>query len=104
MALNLRLPPDLDLRLRKAAADHYMSLNTLIIQALNESRFLAGVKAPDVAREPGKLFSEAEAVAIAKQAPGPVLEPLQAPLPGASKAQRKAWTESQRLLKKQGRR
>lgn len=102
MALNLRLPPDLDLRLRKAAADHYMSLNTLIIQALNESRFLAGVKVPDLAREPGKLFSEAEAVSIAKKASEPVLGPLQAPLPGASKAQRKAWTEHQRMLRKQG--
>lgn len=36
MALNLRLHPELDERLRKAAAAKFVSLNTLVVMALDE--------------------------------------------------------------------
>ena len=101
MALNLRLPPDLDLRLRKAAADRYMSLNTLIVQALAESRYLVGVEVPQVVREPGKLFSAAEAVSIAKS-PG-VASPVASAAPSKpSKAETKAYMEQKRLACRAG--
>lgn len=96
MALNLRLPPELDLRLRKAAADRFVSLNTLVVMALDE--YTKGVTVPSVVREPGKLFSEAESLAIAKSASKPVLNALAKP----SKAERRAFTEKKRLARKLG--
>jgi len=57
--------------------------------------------APSVVREPGKLFSAAEAVAIAKSASAPVLQPLKPPSEGSTRAERRAFTQNQRLLRKQ---
>lgn len=131
MAFSLRLPPALDAEARQRAEQIGIPLNGLICFALdlylrggssagrpavvvddldfvNPRRVsragmpLKHVQAPTEVRQPGKLFSEAEALAIVKKASTPVLEPLQAPLPGASKAERRAFTENQRMLRKQG--
>jgi hypothetical protein len=97
MIFSLRVPDDLELRLRAVAAKRFLSLNSLILQVLTDSPLLQGVSVPSVAREPGKLFSEAEALAIAKS---PVVAvPVTSAKP--SKAERRAFTENQRLLKKQ---
>jgi len=97
MVFSLRIPDELDSRLRAAAAARYMSLNALILHALDKSPVLQGVEVPKVAREPGKLFSEAEALAIAKS---PVVA---APVASAkpSKAETRAFM-AQKRLERQG--
>jgi predicted transcriptional regulator len=96
MAFSLRLPPELDLRLRAAAAERYMSLNTLIVQALAGSPYVRGVQLPSAVREPGKLFSEAEALAISKS---PVVGASVAPAK-PSKAETRAYMEQKRLSRR----
>lgn len=66
MIFSLRVPDDLEARLREVARRRYISLNSLILQVLADSPLLQGDDVPSVVREPGKLFSEAEALAIAK--------------------------------------
>lgn len=65
------------------------------------------IAAPSVARKPGKLFSEAESLAIVKSASKPVLTapvvpsgPPLPPGPGASKAERRAYTDYIRASRK----
>jgi hypothetical protein len=111
MALNLRLPPDLDRRARVESDRLHVSLNSLICVALD--RYLASPEvaplpwgfrpyekssAPSVVLQPGKLFSEAEALVISKSASKGVLDPLARP----SKAQRRLITAQARLARKVG--
>lgn len=97
MIFSLRVPDGLEARLRKVAQRRYISLNSLILQVLADSPLLQGDEVPSVAREPGKLFSEAEALAIAKS---PVVA---APVASAkpSKAEGKAYM-AQKRLERQG--
>lgn len=97
MIFSLRVPDDLEARLRKVAQRRYISLNSLILQVLVDSPLLQGEHVPSVVREPGKLFSEAEVLAIAKS-PAVVASVVPAK---PSKADRRAFTDNQRLLRKQ---
>lgn len=96
MIFSLRVPADLESRLRSVAAKRYVSLNTLILQVLTDSPLLQGVAVPSVAREPGKLFSEAEALAIAKSPA--VVAPVATAKP--SKAETRAYMEQKRLSRR----
>jgi hypothetical protein len=75
-----------------------MSLNSFILLALSKSPYLDGVEVPKVAREPGKLFSEAEALAIAKSPS--VAAPVAPAKP--SKAETRAYMEKKRLERRGG--
>jgi hypothetical protein len=98
MIFSLRVPEELEARLRKVAQRRYMSLNTLILQVLADSPLLQGDGVPSVYREPGKLFSEAEALAIAKS---PVMVAPVAPAK-PSKAETRAYMEKKRLERRGG--
>lgn len=93
MIFSLRVPDELEARLRKVAKRRYISLNSLILQVLADSPLLQGEHVPSVAREPGKLFSEAEALVIAKS---PVVASSVAPSK-PSKAETRAYTVQKRL-------
>jgi predicted transcriptional regulator len=93
MIFSLRVPDELEARLREVAQRRYISLNSLILQVLADSPLLQGEEVPSVAREPGKLFSEAEALAIAKS---PVVAASVAPAK-PSKAAGKAHMAKVRL-------
>lgn len=65
------------------------------------------IAVPSVARKPGKLFSEAESLAIVKSGSKPVLTapvvpsgPPLPPGPGSSKAERRAYTDYIRASRK----
>lgn len=96
MIFSLRVPDELEARLRKVAQRRYISLNSLILQVLADSPLLQGEDVPSVAREPGKLFSEAEALAIAKS------PAVGAPVASAkpSKAETRAYMEQKRLSRR----
>lgn len=113
MALNLRLPPDLDLRARKESGRLHISLNSLICVALD--RYLASPEAsplpwgfrpytssaptrsvvPDPPKTPPVPFP------VVPEPPKPVpVRVLSPPGPHASKAERKAYTAQMRLARK----
>lgn len=120
MALNLRLPPDLDLRARKESDRLRISLNSLICVALD--RYLASPEASplpwgfrpytssaptrSVVPEPPKPAPVP--LPVVPQPPKPAPAPVQAaparvlspPGPHASKAERKAYTAQMRLARK----
>jgi len=97
MIFSLRVPEELEARLRKVAQRRYISLNSLILQVLADSPLLQGEEVPSVVREPGKLFSEAESLAIAKS---PVVAASVAPAK-PSKAETRAFM-AQKRLERQG--
>jgi hypothetical protein len=112
MALNLRLPPDLDLRARKESDRLHISLNSLICVAVD--RYLAN---PEASPLPWGFRPYTSAptrsvvpvpLPVVPEPPKPVPVPVQtAPArvlspPGAhaTKAERKAYTAQMRLARK----
>lgn len=104
MPLNLRLPPELDAKARYQARKRFISLNSLICQAL--ANYLQD--SPDLSVKVVKASPAPAPVPVVPQPPKPAPVPVQAaparvlspPGPHASKAERKAYTAQMRLARK----
>jgi len=104
MAFSLRLPPELDRAARMRADQVGVTLNGFICFALDA--YLRGLasdpaRASAAAIQPAKPDIDTSALPAAKTppvaSPAPLLHP---PGPNASKAERRAFTENQRLQRK----
>lgn len=118
MAFSLRLPPELDFQARQRAEKLGVPLNALICVALDfylrggasAGQSVAVIDELDY-KNPGRLSragmplkTPSKPVFVAPSPPPVAVVParLSAPGPGATKAERKAFTENQRLLRKLG--
>ena len=112
MVFSLRLPPDLDREARARAEQIGVPLNGLICFALDLYLRGGSISQPPKAKPPAaptsdKVYFEAQVLAMLKGSSNPVLitpvapsGPPLPPGPGASKAERRAYTDHLRASRK----